>query len=167
MVQFTFISITLLLLQTTLSLAILQEYPTLLLCGSEKVPIIQNCEWRADGRNSPLQNCQLDAQNRTFDVYQGDQKSIEFCTILNTKMHLQARDRYSIVTLTTENLSVEHVALFRFGSTIPSSLDGLIDFVYVYDASALITLTGVTLAEDGAAMYSVSLHTHYRPNPPQ
>lgn len=93
------------------------------------------------------------------------------CAIFNNQMNespLVANDSYSIITFVDYSLSINFVALFERGQNVVSSIDPYTDLIYVYLASALVTIQDKTNQGNGVDIqYSTNLHTHYRPDPPQ
>jgi len=87
----------------------------------------------------------------------------ESCTIFNPRGTLRSLDPYSIITIETKALNVDHVILWNnFGKNAPSFFDAYTQLIYFYRSSGLVTILGCD-----KELYSTNLHTHYRTAPPQ
>eukprot|EP01091_Cochliopodium_minus_P021151 TRINITY_DN9569_c0_g1_i1.p1 TRINITY_DN9569_c0_g1~~TRINITY_DN9569_c0_g1_i1.p1 ORF type:complete len:184 (+),score=35.00 TRINITY_DN9569_c0_g1_i1:259-810(+) len=145
-------------------------YPAIYLCSDSNEKLYNiTCLYRKGGKFGPLNDCNLKPSYAS--VFNSFDNSTMLCAIYNNELNqdaLVANDSYSIITFVDNSISINYVALFERGQKIVDNIDVYTDLIYVYLGSALVNILSKTTAGNGIDIqYSSTLHTHYRPNPPQ
>jgi len=146
------------------------SYPQVMLCSTNSTYVTADCVFRSNYQGNFV-SCSSSTMLEV-KIIEGNESTVEYCTVYNYGGGMVAQDAYSIMTFTTnqsQGLLVDHVVFVDVNDDIPSYVDGYIDLIYIYRSSALLEILSQdnNASPTGATMFTLAEHTIYRNFPPE